>query len=385
MSAAAPAGQQAGLLGRAAILAALAAVGSLGFLLMLFAGMSGKPAAAPTQGSVAVYGVSEIALRDIPPKFLGLYQQAARKEGLDWAVLAGIGRIETNHKRLKAPGVTEGANAYGCCGGPMQFYFVGGGLHPSATGAQIRAWGRVRAGAKSPMTWGSYGVDGNGDGFKDVWDEEDAIPAAAKYLKASGGAGTGGTYKAAVWAYNHSDQYYRDVMGWADKYRGDLETVIGDATPGDGLIVPQGGDRLTKLVFLMEKLDKQRVPYCYGGGHQSTPATKSSGSYCWSANEVKVIGSRDIGFDCSSSTSWLLQSLGYKLSTSTSGALMSWGEPGPGRAVTIWTNPTHVFLEVKFQGKNLFFGTSQSNYRHGPGWHPPRPTSAFVARHPPGL
>ena len=25
---------------------------------------------------------------------------------------------------------------------------------------------------------------------------------------------------------------------------------------------------------------------------------------------------------------------------------MSWGEPGKGKWVTIWTNPGHVFLEV---------------------------------------
>ncbi|MCM2420727.1 bifunctional lytic transglycosylase/C40 family peptidase [Streptomyces sp. RKAG293] len=32
-----------------------------------------------------------------------------------------------------------------------------------------------------PGTWASHGVDGNGDGKRDVWDPEDAIPSAASY------------------------------------------------------------------------------------------------------------------------------------------------------------------------------------------------------------
>jgi cell wall-associated NlpC family hydrolase len=32
-----------------------------------------------------------------------------------------------------------------------------------------------------PGTWATHGIDGNGDGKKDVWDPEDAIPSAASY------------------------------------------------------------------------------------------------------------------------------------------------------------------------------------------------------------
>jgi cell wall-associated NlpC family hydrolase len=32
-----------------------------------------------------------------------------------------------------------------------------------------------------PGTWAAHGIDGNGDGTKDVWDPEDAIPSAASY------------------------------------------------------------------------------------------------------------------------------------------------------------------------------------------------------------
>ncbi|MFJ9618144.1 C40 family peptidase [Streptomyces noursei] len=32
-----------------------------------------------------------------------------------------------------------------------------------------------------PGTWATHGIDGNGDGKKDIWDPEDAIPSAASY------------------------------------------------------------------------------------------------------------------------------------------------------------------------------------------------------------
>ena len=83
--------------------------------------------------------------------------------------------------------------------------------------------------------------------------------------------------------------------------------------------------------------------------------------------------------------SLLLQQIGYPIPTMTCGALASWGLPGKGAAVTIWANTDHVFLEIHAGGQQRMFGTSYSNYRHGPGWHPLRSTAGFVARHPQGL
>ncbi|MFE0458658.1 NlpC/P60 family protein [Kitasatospora sp. NPDC058965] len=58
--------------------------------------------------------------------------------------------------------------------------------------AQLYQESGFDAGARSPVgaqgiaqfmpgTWAEYGVDGNGDGKRDVWDPADAIPAAAAY------------------------------------------------------------------------------------------------------------------------------------------------------------------------------------------------------------
>jgi hypothetical protein len=158
------------------------------------------------QGSASTAPVSapsKEALADIPGNYLPLYVAAGQKYGLDWSILAGIGSIETNHGRLKAPGVTSGANAFGCCGGPMQFFFKPYG-------------GRLRANETNRSTWGMMAVDGNGDGFKDVWDPADAIPSAARYLKASGAPRE---WQRAIFAYNRAQWYVDDVLGHAKRYR----------------------------------------------------------------------------------------------------------------------------------------------------------------------
>jgi long-subunit acyl-CoA synthetase (AMP-forming) len=69
----------------------------------------------------------------------------------------------------------------------------------------------------TPSTWDCYGVDGNHDGRKGQWDPADAIPDAARYLRASGAPAD---YRRAIFTYNHADWYVADVLAQADRYRG---------------------------------------------------------------------------------------------------------------------------------------------------------------------
>lgn len=114
--------------------------------------------------------------------YFDLYKKAATTcPGLSWTVLAAIGQVESSHGRDVGP---SSAGALG----PMQFM---------------------------PATWKSYGVDGDGDGKADIMNPFDAIPAAARYLCASGARRD--LYKA-VYAYNHADWYVQKVLGLADAY-----------------------------------------------------------------------------------------------------------------------------------------------------------------------
>jgi hypothetical protein len=101
--------------------------------------------------------------------------------------------------------VQSGVNAYGCCAGPMQFSIT-----------------------RTANTWGTYGVDGDRDGDKDVYDPVDAIPAAADYLKASGAPQDN---HRAIFAYNHAEWYVAEVLTKASEYRGALDATRGRDIP----------------------------------------------------------------------------------------------------------------------------------------------------------
>lgn len=117
-------------------------------------------------------------------RYMELYQASARKYGFgpDWYVLAAVGKVESNH------GENMGPSSAGAMG-PMQFL---------------------------PSTWEASGVDGNGDGVANIMDPEDAIPAAAGYLK-DGGAPQ--DWYRALYSYNHADWYVKKVLAVAEGYR----------------------------------------------------------------------------------------------------------------------------------------------------------------------
>jgi hypothetical protein len=66
-------------------------------------------------------------------------------------------------------------------------------------------------------TWAAYGVDGDGDGRRDVYDPVDAVLGAANYLCASGAGQISGLARA-IWAYNHADWYVEAVLEVAAGY-----------------------------------------------------------------------------------------------------------------------------------------------------------------------
>jgi hypothetical protein len=134
---------------------------------------------------------SRTARADIPGRYLGLYQHAARHHctGLPWTILAGIGKVESDHGRSRANGVRSGWNRAGAAG-PMQF-----GIGVGRAG---NAWARYGTGRPS-----------------DVYKPEQAIPAAARYLCDAGALrGLDG----ALYAYNPSSAYVARVKRWAARY-----------------------------------------------------------------------------------------------------------------------------------------------------------------------
>ena len=136
------------------------------------------------------------ARAEIPAGYLHLYRQAAgRCPGLSWGVLAGIGKVESDHGRARLPGVTSGDNHAGAAG-PMQFG-VGVGV------------------GRAGNAWARYGADYDHDGHTSVYDPGDAIPAAARYLCAYGAPQN---LDRALHAYNPSWSYVARVKRLARHY-----------------------------------------------------------------------------------------------------------------------------------------------------------------------
>jgi Transglycosylase SLT domain len=121
-----------------------------------------------------------------PSTYIQLFQESAAKycPGLPWTVLAAIGQIES------ADGTNMGPSTAGALG-PMQFL---------------------------PSTWKAWGIATPWwPGPPDIWSPYDAVPAAARYLCAAGGATTAGLPKA-IFAYNHANWYVAEVLGLAKAY-----------------------------------------------------------------------------------------------------------------------------------------------------------------------
>ena len=55
--------------------------------------------------------------------------------------------------------------------------------------------------------------------------------------------------------------------------------------------------------------------------------------YIWGGGHARFV---DTGYDCSGSLSFVFAAAGLLGVTMTSGELMSWGEPGPGKWITVF-------------------------------------------------
>lgn len=109
-------------------------------------------------------------------------------------------------------------------------------------------------------------------------------------------------------------------------------------------------------------IDKQRLPYSWGGGH---------------AGQTKIHD--PVPLDCSGAVSKVLG-----IDPRVADQFKSWGRPGDGgnRGITVYSKPTHVLMKIN----GHFFGTSGSNPGGGAGWIEqtaisPEYLRGFTARH----
>jgi hypothetical protein len=280
--------------------------------------------------------------KNVPASLIPIYEDAAAKYGLGKqgpSILAGINWVET-----------------------------GFGTNLGVSSAAAEGWMQFL-----PESWEAFGVDGNSDGVKDPYNPWDAIFAAARLLRASGAPQN---WHDAIFSYNHAEWYVEKVLAYARRFSAPGSA----ATASCAVSAPNGA--VARMVAEAARLSALRPTshYVWGGSHSLSP-TPPNGP-----------------FDCSSAVSHLLQVGGFGNPTMDTVALVGWGEPGPGKWVTIFVKPyggeAHTF--IRFSGDvtppgERYWGTSGIVAPgHGPGWIGEDKFSAsylagFQMRHPPGL
>ncbi|MBE1576171.1 hypothetical protein H4W30_003218 [Amycolatopsis roodepoortensis] len=165
----------------------------------------------------------------IPVTALAAYRNAAdiliaEQPGchIDWALIASIGRIESNHARggyVDAKGNTLEPILGPQLNGAGPFAAI-----PDTDGGKFdgdTVWDRAVGPTQFiPGTWKAYASDGNGDGESNPNNIFDAALGTGRYL-CSGGLDLSkpDQLRAAVFRYNNSDTYVNTVLIWAEAYR----------------------------------------------------------------------------------------------------------------------------------------------------------------------
>lgn len=214
-----------------------------------------------------------------------------------------------------------------------------------------------------PSTWETHGIDGNGDGKRDVWNPEDAIPSAAKYL-----CDIAGDVKDVPGnAQNNMLAAYNAGSGAVKKYGGvppykETQNYVSTISALANTPAPTGGKKATTTQAATAiQIAAQMIgkPYSWGGGNAHGPST----GVCCSPNGHS--GTNITGFDCSGLTLYAYAKAGISLPRTAAQQYAASEPVKPG--------------EVQ-PGDLVFYGSSATSIHHvgialGGGWiiDAPRP------------
>jgi cell wall-associated NlpC family hydrolase len=138
--------------------------------------------------------------------------------------------------------------------------------------------------------------------------------------------------------------------------------MAGKAMLVNGRAIPPRNAPLAVRQVIAAANKIRTTPYIWGGGHGR-----------WI----------DRGYDCSGAVSFALHGGRLLSSPLPSGPMATWGLPGGGRWITVYSNANHAYMVVA----GLRFDTAGDSGESGPRWHEDTGAAAsgtFIARHPVG-
>lgn len=214
----------------------------------------------------------------IPAAVLSAYVQAAVRleskhrecRGMTWPVLAGIGRVESNHAAGRQVS-SSGAVDPPIIGPRLDGGGAGGNTSPhrDSDGGEWdgdaefdRAVGLMQF---IPATWASHGLDASGDGVADPRNVFDAAWSAAVYLCVSNPEAGGVDFadeddlEKALLRYNHSESYAEEVRQHIGHYAGIAAQTEHVLAVGSGASSEQGR---AAAEWALAQVGK---PYLWGG------------------------------------------------------------------------------------------------------------------------
>ncbi|WKN48720.1 lytic transglycosylase domain-containing protein [Nocardioides sp. Arc9.136] len=183
---------------------------------------SGVPAVDPT------WAATTADRSGIPAPAVAAYGRATLMApdgcSVGWTTLAGIGWVESQHGTIDGRALGEDGHSSSPVLGPA---LDGRGKVAAipATPSSSRWHGdpdwdhAVGPLQFIPSTWRRWSADGDGDGTEDPNDLDDAALAAVRYLCADGhDLTTGEGWSAAIFSYNHAQEYVAAVHAAATAY-----------------------------------------------------------------------------------------------------------------------------------------------------------------------
>ncbi|MFI0739843.1 lytic murein transglycosylase [Streptomyces sp. NPDC021100] len=216
----------------------------------------------------------------IPATALAAYKNAEKLAGeqwpnchVPWELIAGIGKVESDHGGMGGGLRADGSSAKPIIGPPLtgeKFALVrdtDGGRYDGDRQFD-HAVGPMQF---IPSTWQAYAADGRGTGQKDPNNIFDAAAGTARYLCAGGlDLSKQGDVEKAVLRYNSSRDYLNTVLAWMRTYQNGGGGAVADVPVGS----PSGGSTLPTIPTTPSVPTVPTTP----GTSGTTPSRPTSGN-----------------------------------------------------------------------------------------------------------